>query len=260
MTERATVQEVIVKKVEYGPWSVHPQIVAEFPRAHAGTPIWQRRGTKHEGDVLYCKLWNFWVRAGVRATVHDAVYFPAYETGNADTDALLSAAGFPWSRAETEEEVWERIGLVWHWLGANVSVDAAEYATLFSAPGAWPSIADYAAYYASHGRLVWAACFSKAHLFATLLGRMIYPRFRFGIAEAHHTEGGAPPTATHVYAGVYVADRWYYLDPTAVPFVAWPPFAGRVSIGVFGSVDYQHPYAFLPVPLSGFDSVPHLPA
>ena len=127
-------------------------------------------------------------------------------------------------------------------------------------PGTWPSILDYARYFAAHGKLAWAACFSKAHLFATLLGRMAYPRFRFGIAQAHHTENGAPPTATHVFVAVYVGGRWFYLDPTAVPFQAFPDFANRKSIGTFASVDYEHPYSFLPVPLAQFKNVPHLAA
>ena len=124
----------------------------------------------------------------------------------------------------------------------------------------WPSILDYAAYYSSHGKLVWAACFSKAHLFVTLLGRMVYPRYRFGIAQAHHTENGAPSTASHVYAGVYVGERWYYLDPTAIPFDNLPDFAHKASIGIFTSVDYEHPYWFMPAPLAEFEHVPYLPS
>ena len=101
----------------------------------------------------------------------------------------------------------------------------------------------------------------KGHLFATLLGRMVYPRFRFAIAEAHHSEGGAPPTATHVYGAVYVNERWFYLDPTAVYIKDFPDFKNRKSIGVdsFNTVDYEHPYMFIPVPLSGFERVPYLP-
>src|SRR5207249_3182177 len=106
-----------------------------------------------------------------------------------------------------------------------------------------------------------AACFSKAHLFATLLGRVVYPRFRFGVASTHHTEDGAPPTASHVYVAAYVADRWFYLDPTAAPSTDFPSFADRQSIGVgsFTTVDYQHAFDLIPPPLSGFAQVPLLP-
>jgi hypothetical protein len=81
------------------------------------------------------------------------------------------------------------------------------------------------------------------------------------VASAHHTENGAPPTATHVFVAVYVGERWYYLDPTAIS-TPFPDYAHRRSIGVgsFASVDYEHPYMMLPVPLSGFDGVPYLPA
>ncbi len=248
-----------MEKVKYGVWAVRPEIIETIPKIKVGTTVWKSMTTKHEGNVLYFKLWNFWVRAGVQATVNNKAFFRDYETANADTDALLSALGFPWKKAETEEEIWNRIGMVWNWLKTNVQENGGEYSTISSDPSAWPSILDYARYFALHGRLVWAACFSKAHLFATLLGRMVYPRYRFGIAQGHHTEGGAPPTASHVFVGVYLSDRWFFLDPTAVPFAAFPDFVHRASIGVFSTVDYEYPYDFLPVPLSGFTYVPSLP-
>lgn len=247
-----------MKEIKYGEWTVYPRL-SEVPQiARVANAIWQTMPTKYEGDVLYFKLWNFWVRAGVQANVQNNFFFRDYEAANRDTDALLAAIGFPWQKAETEEEVWNRIGMLWNWLTAHVEASRAAD-TLSSVPNTWPSILDYAKYYVSHEHLVWAACFSKAHLFATLLGRIVYPRFRFGIAEAHHTEGGAPPTATHVFVGIYVGDRWFYFDPTTIPYQNFPDFAHRTSIGVFATVDYEHPYAFIPVPLSEFNHVPYLP-
>ena len=250
-----------MEKIEYGEWEVHPEVAEPLEVSRAPTTIWMRRTTKHEGNVLYFKYWNFWVRAGVKADLRSNRFFRDYERANADTDRLLRDVGFPWRKAETEEEVWDRINMLWNWLKDNVQVNNAEYSTISSVAGEWPSILDYARYYVSHGNLVWAACFSKAHLFTTLLGRIVYPRFRFSIAEAHHTEGGAPPTATHVYGAVYVDDRWFYLDPTAVYSKSLPDFAHKASVGVdsFTTVDYEHPYQFIPVPLSGFEWVAYLP-
>lgn len=256
-----------MKSIEYGPVSMHPA-VAELepalkprPLPRELHPVWRTLATRHEGSVLYFKQWNFWVRAGAVADLRAELFFRDYERADAHTDALLRDAGFPWRKAETEEEIWARIGGVWRFLHDKVDVDNAAYAGLSSAPGTWPSILDFGAYYAAHGRLVWSACFSKAHLFATLLGRVVYPRFRFGIATAHHTEGGAPPTASHVFVGVYVAERWFHLDPTAAPFTDFPAFSERRSLRVasFTSVDYEHPFEFIPVPLSGFTQVPLLP-
>jgi hypothetical protein len=130
---------------------------------------------------------------------------------------------------------------------------------MVTAAGRWPSIAELAGYYGTHGELVWSACFSKAHLFANLLGRVL-PRWHTTIVSAHHTEGGAPPTASHVYVGVYLTGRWCYLDPTAVYSGALPSFSRRRSVGLFTKVDYEHPFSALPVPLSPLDGVPHLPA
>lgn len=249
-----------IAEIVYEDVLIHPSVPDVGPIAKAPDAIWATMPTKHEGNVLYFKFWNFWVRAGAEALVPDDGFFRDYERANADTDKLLKSVGFPWKKAETDEEVWQRIGMVWNWLKAHVEYNGAEYSTISSVPGTWPSILDYARYFSGHGKLVWAACFSKAHLFATLLGRMAYPRFRFGIAQAHHTENGAPPTATHVFVAVYVGGRWFYLDPTAVPFQAFPDFANRKSIGTFASVDYEHPYSFLPVPLAQFKNVPHLAA
>jgi hypothetical protein len=240
---------------------VYPGILGLPQVSKVATAIWKKMTTKHEGDVLYYKYWNFWVRAGVSADTRSDIFLRDYEKANADADKLLKDVGFPWKKAETEEEVWSRIGMVWNWLRNNVQINNAEYGTISSIADEWPSILDYAKYYVSHGNLVWAACFSKAHLFATLLGRMVYPRFRFAIAEAHHTEGGAPPTASHVYVAAYVSDRWFYLDPAAGYSENFPEFDSRRSIGVssFDTVDYEHPYEIIPVPLSGFDLDPYLP-
>jgi hypothetical protein len=260
-----------MKPTSYGPFFFNARladahgVVHVVP--HASSPpnadtTWPRLSTMHEGDVLYSKQWNFFVRATAHADTRASLFFRDYETATADSDALLRDAGFPLRKAETEEEMWSRIGGVWTFLREHVTEDNAAYATLLPS-GSWPSIQEYAHYYVTHGnRLVWAACFSKAHLFATLLGRIIYPRYRFAIALTHHTEGGAPPTAEHVYVAAYVADRWFYLDPTAAPSTDFPVFADRRSIGVgsFTTVDYQHPFDLIPVPLSGFDQIPYLPA
>jgi hypothetical protein len=255
-----------MKPIHYEPILIDAKLlehrrIAPHPNV-AGSHVWQHIATKHEGVILYSKQWNFFVRATATADLRASLFFRDYETTNANIDELLRDCGFPWAKAETEEEIWQRIANVWQWIREHVDNDGAAYATISSDPDAWPSIADYAAYYMAHGkRLPWAACFSKAHLFSTLLGRVVYPRFRFGIALAHHTESGAPPTASHVYVGAYVADRWYYLDATEAPALAFPSFASRRSIGVpsFTSVDYQHPFDFIPVPLSGFTQVPLLP-
>jgi len=250
-----------MKQIKYGEWAVYPGILGLPQVSKVATAIWKKMTTKHEGDVLYYKYRNFWVRAGVSADTRSDIFLRDYEKANADADKLLKDVGFPWKKAETEEEVWSRIGMVWNWLRNNVQINNAEYGTISSIADEWPSILDYAKYYVSHGNLVWAACFSKAHLFATLLGRMVYPRFRFAIAEAHHTEGGAPPTASHVYVAAYVSDRWFYLDPAAGHSENFPEFDSRRSIGVssFDTVDYEHPYEIIPVPLSGFDLDPYLP-
>jgi hypothetical protein len=209
----------------------------------------------YEGKITYYRFWNFWVRGP--AMIPDDYFFYNYESGTSQVWELIGAIGAlkPWPR--TGKEIWNRIGIVWKWLRDNVRTDNAAYGTLISS-GRWPSIDDFAQYFVKHNELVWAACFSKAHLFATILGRVL-PRWHTIIATAHHTEGGAPPTASHVYVGVYLTDRWYYLDPVWIT-TPFPSFQNRKSIGGFLKVDYEHPFKALPLPLSPLNKVPHIPA
>jgi hypothetical protein len=251
-----------VKKSKDSEWEVHPEIVKIKIIPKTGTAIWRRMVTKHEGSIVYLKYWNFWVRAGVRADQR-SVFFRDYERSDANADTLLGdvSGSRRRTRAQTEEEIWSRIGMVWNWLRENVISDLDEYESISSVIGEWPSILDYGRYYVNHGNLVWYGCFSKAHLFAILLGRIVASRFRFGIASARHTHAGAPPTATHVYVAAYVSDRWFYFDPGAVYSKQFPDFNQRQSIGVdsLETVDYEHPYTLKPLPLSGFNRVPYLP-
>ncbi len=245
--------------LDYEAWEIHPHVVAGIvPGELAAHPEMKGMQTMYEGQITYLKFWNFWVRAGTPAVEPEDYYFHNYESGSRPVADLLAAMGVPTQWPRTEEEVWKRIATVWSWLGANVRVDNAAYAAL-TAADRWPSMEEFADYYADHHGLVWAACFSKAHLFAMLLGRVL-PRWHVLIASAHHTEGGAPPTASHVYVGVYLTDRWYYLDPTFVYSGALPAFSKRKSVGSFAKVDYQHPFQVIPVRLSPLNKTPHLPA
>jgi hypothetical protein len=241
---------------DYGKWEAHPHVPDISVLKLNAYPEMKKMQTMYEGSLTYLRFWNFWVRA---ATVpsHPSDFFNNYESGTPQVWNLINAVGAPTAWPQSDEEKWNRISTVWNWLTNNVTNDPTEYGTLIAVSGNWPSIDVYAQYYAQHNNLVWAACFSKAHLFATLLGRVL-PRWHVTIALAHHTEGGAPPTASHVYVGVYLTDRWYYLDPTSVYAGPLPTFQGRKSVGLFTKVDYEHPFDAIPVPLSSLDKVPYL--
>jgi hypothetical protein len=225
-------------------------------------PVPGELGTMYEGYVHYDKLWNFWVRHGVQVTVDLPVFFRDYEAANADTNALLRAIkGGMEFLGEEEVGIWLNIGKLWNWLKANIPMQGGDVQIPSSVPDTWPSILDYAKYYVKHRHLAWAACFSRAHLFATLLGRMMgqHQRFRCGIAAARYPHEGA--LAQHVFVGAYVSGRWFYLDPTSVfnQNVTFPDYAHRQSIGVAAiGADYEHPYEFIPLPLSQLNGVPYL--
>lgn len=108
----------------YENWEIHPELSVKLPPAPASEHvIWRRMSTKHEGNILYWKLWNFWVRSGTRADLRSNTFFRDYESANTDTDTLLRDIGFPWRKTETEKEVWSRMGTVWNWLRDNVRTD-----------------------------------------------------------------------------------------------------------------------------------------
>ena len=135
--------------------------------------------TKHEGMVWYVKHHDYWVREKGEVIPPDDYFFLTYEHSHPTNTRLLRDAGYTGQRPKTEKELWEQIGLVWNFLRENVR--AANEGEL-SPPDRWPSFSEYAYFYKRHGQLAWHACFSKAHLFASLLGRMV-DRDRIAIAR-----------------------------------------------------------------------------
>ncbi|MCD4707724.1 MAG: transglutaminase domain-containing protein [Candidatus Sabulitectum sp.] len=221
-------------------------------------PIRRRVTTLHEGSILYLKYWNYWVRAGVRADDRANLFFPDFENPNTRIFNMISDIGVTTAPSNGEVHIWEKIRAVWAWLRNNVNHNSANN-LVSSSSNNWPSIDEYAAYYEANGYLVWAACFSKAHLFASILGRVGIPRWRIVLITAHHTENGAPPTASHVYVAVYVNEHWYYLDPTGLlTLPVLPEFSSIGSVGFLNTADYMHPFKGIPIPLSGFTRIPML--
>ncbi len=224
------------------------------------SPLYRTLETRHFGPKRYRKHWNFWVRIDGDVKTNTDRIWPNFDKPSKALDALLRDMQAPRGKADTEEEFWDRIGLIWNWWKQHVTVDNDAYTTVRSAPDGWPSPDDIGRYYAENGKLVCAACFSKAHLFATLLGRIFYPRERITLAYGHHTQNGAPKTASHVYVAVYVAQRWYYIDPTYAPNLPFPSFEDRKSLGppMATSIDYTHPFQVTPLPGSTLTGVPYL--
>jgi len=223
-------------------------------------PLYRSFETRHEGRQRYRKHWNFWVRISGDVNTSTARIWRGFDKPSKALDAVIQSVGAPRSKVATEQEFWRRIGLVWTWWQKNVRVDNDAYGSIRSAADGWPSADDYGTYFEKHRKLVGAACFSKAHLFATLLGRIAYPRERIAIAYGHHTEAGAPKTASHVYVAVSVAGRWYFVDPTYAWSTPFPTFEKRRSLGSpkANSVDYDHPFKITPLPGSGLAHVPYL--
>lgn len=233
-----------------------PQVPAESS-ADFTTPIRRQFTTMYEGSVWYVQLDGNWYRERGTVTPADDYFFLDYESTAPAVMRLLRDVGYNSHAATSDRQVWDKAAAVWNFLRANARAKRPGETVNTRGEG-WPSIEEHALFYERTGDVVWEACFSKAHLFATLLGRMGIPRDRILIASAHHTEGGSPPTASHVFVLLYIGDRWYYLDPTAVHTTAFPSYESRRSIGGLASVDYRHPFQVLQLPGAAGGAVPRI--
>lgn len=242
--------------------------------------------TMYEGETLYMPLWNYWVRtASYQFDVDERFgdrrgrFFVNADDDSADTNALVSAINPP-QLVTTDADRRDLLYGVFDWLSDHTTLLMSDTAKLGGESydeiyadakqrGGWPELSEYANCFVRHGKIGWAACFSKAHVMANILVRCGMPRWRIGIAYAHHTEGGAPPTASHVYVAVYNFDAWWVVDPTfaqpshpkIVP--AFAEFARRglpvpdgVDIMRFALVDYQKPFQ---ISVPGGSVLTHVP-
>ena len=204
--------------------------------------------TKYKGDFHYVDSPLGLVLLG-QGEVSDKFgsYYPGFKdkpTGQFYTDLAEIA-----TREEVNNTifgVWNRIRSVWNWIEKNTEVDNDEYKKILdAAAGTWPSPKEYGDYFNEHGKLPLAACFSKAHVFCTLLFWAGIAPWRFGIASAPFQVGSK--IANHEYTAVYLGNLWYPLDLTAVynrKLLAEPIH----NVKSLSNVDYAHPTKYRPYP------------
>lgn len=186
--------------------------------------------TLYEGSITYLKFWNFWVRAATPVTPDWDFFFHDYESAAPEVWRMLGDVGAPPPGQGAKKTFGNVSCESGTGLGTTSEQTTPHTEILSMQSGAGPPSRSSPATMMRRGEIVWAACFSKAHLFATFLGRVL-PRWHTTVVSAHHTDGGVPPTASHVYVGVYLTNRWYYLDPTAIPAGPLPGFNSRGSLG-----------------------------
>lgn len=72
-------KKAAMKKMKYEGWEIHPELAVKLPVPPlVKHVIWRSMSTKHEGNILYCKLWNFWVRAGTKADLRSDRFLRDY--------------------------------------------------------------------------------------------------------------------------------------------------------------------------------------
>jgi hypothetical protein len=230
--------------------------------------------TFYEGVLTYkLHTTGCYVRTGPKAVERmksakalsekDASFAPFKRT--ADVIALHKAVGVTVKPGATPEQVWEAARSIIDWHHKHARQDIDEYLAMMKAdrPATsedWPTIAQIARYYARKRELVYAACFSEAHLVFQLFRICGLPTEDFGIASARWVKAGDPKaTPEHVYLGLRVSGDWYYIDPSAkLP----PPYAKRASVGrsvgLPPGCDYAHPHSFVVVAGARFQAIPLL--
>ncbi|MBT3983901.1 MAG: transglutaminase domain-containing protein [Bacteriovoracaceae bacterium] len=233
-------------------------VLAFHPMSVSAQPLVRIEKGMYNPSIRYNSYWNFWARVGGKVYTATDNHFLDYEKSHPYITELFLDMGLSPKRAKTESQIWEKVSVVWNFLGSKAFVNDSVYKSI-RPDGRWPTILEHAIYYRNNKRLVWSACFSKAHLFAMVLGRLGIPRDRIAIATAHHPAANGLPTASHVYVALYIKGSWLYLDPTATPGVSLSPdLSKRRSVGLLPAVDYPHPFQVRPIPLSGLNRVPLL--
>lgn len=198
----------------------------------------------------------WWARMGGGVTSNDPFFFPGFWQTNGRIVSMLQSIGVGTAPACSGEEIWARAAAVWAWLRVHARPGPASG---YGSPDRWPSLDEMAAMYERYGTVPWYACFSRAHLFATLLGSVGIPADHVAIASAHYPYDNENGYAQHVYVALRVDHRWYYLDPSYVnTLAALPPYENRASYGLRAGCQYSYPYEVVILPGSGLDTVPML--
>ncbi|HVP11802.1 MAG TPA: carboxypeptidase regulatory-like domain-containing protein [Phycisphaerae bacterium] len=205
---------------------------------------------RYEFDGSYCFR--------VDATVdEDASYFPDIDAQNPTISSFMQQVGAGTNQTTVPVEMWNKIATVWQWLRLHASYNPSsptwQAAMNYMMAAGWPSIYRIALTYNTYGFIPWGTCMSRAQLLTTILYRTGIPRDRIGIGETRWELR----YSQHMYAMVYIADRWMYFDAT-FSYLACPDFSHFVSIPITGgeSRDYCHPYQLMTIPGAGIRNVP----
>lgn len=230
--------------------------------AQAPGPAFVKVKTFYEGTITYRRHRSgFYVRTGSKALERmkngirfSNEYFPRFRE-TVEIRKLRAAIGVSIRENPGPREVWEAARHILQWLDENGDHDADAYDDLME--DSWPKVERIAEYYVRHRRLPWSACFSVAHLHFQLFRVCNLPPDSFGIATARYSKAGLP-APSHVYLGLRVGGRWYYVDP-GMPM---PEYEKRASVGrTIGAppgMDYVHPFAFKTVADNPFKAIPLL--
>lgn len=170
--------------------------------------------------------------------------------------ALLEEIGAGTNVVTGEEEVWEKCCILWDWLGEHAANGYffPEAAAFLMADG-WPSIERIAETYYAYGYVPWAACFSKTHVFVSLLYRCGVHRDYLAMGESRL----AFADSQHFYGMVKIGRQWLYLDPAGTG-PSLPEYDDRHSVPLLEPIceDRAFPYAAIRLPGSKLDYVPLL--
>lgn len=213
--------------------------------------------TLFQGDRYY--LFNLsagcYYRADGAVNPMDRI-FAGLDSQAPDVLALLEEIGAGTNVVTDGEEIWEKCCILWDWLGENTANGHffPEAAAFLMAEG-WPSIERIAETYDTYGYIPWQACFSKTHVFISLLYRCGVHKDYLAMAESRLDLANSQ----HFYVIVKIGRQWLYLDPAGTG-PSLPEYEDRHSVPLLEPIceDRAFPYAAIRLPGSKLDYVPLL--
>jgi hypothetical protein len=186
--------------------------------------------------------------------------FTDVDAQSTEIAALLASIGVGTNAPRTPQEKWDKCRGLWLWCQTHTLYSPGDPtyqdAMTFMMASGWPSIQRIAETFDVYGFLPWGTCMSRAQLFTTLLYRTGIDRDELGLCETVWRFR----YSQHMYTGVWICERWIYLDPT-YNHLAIPAFDAFTSLPVAGAAaDYCHPVDFSIIPGSSLAAVPALTA
>jgi hypothetical protein len=222
--------------------------------------------THHEGIISYAPCWNFFVRTPKPGSIHGLTTRPHF-LENVPPERTpemtflatrIVDAGHPFlapSEEAYDMQEYIRLLFLWAWLKNQDLVWDLErhrrYTRFHPTASGFIGAKYLAEMWKQEGTFLMGACNSASIVFATLLLAIGMAPWRLGIFTARYASSDGSGAPSHVYNGIYLFNRWRYIDVQGVKGSVYParteaderPGWKSLNIGVVDTCDYAHPFS-----------------